>query len=655
MLLRSFCFFSLNLIIIAIAAGALCGEQQGPSDNIRVSGQVTVDGEKARQPVKLLVLSMEENTDRLYPDRRMLVTDAEGRYSIVLPGMRGDRITVLADNPFSPVGEGAVMLAGRNTCLVGDKLEVDLPVGLIRVEGKRLRIAVEDQHGRRGAELALSCNVWRRAGKDGVLEEEHKVITDANGEVVMQCMPDDDRDRRLSCRWVGPGRKTLVDGSKFISAKDIRALLGGDLRLPVKRKDLALLVSLQWDPALGAGPPEPSQDPFRRVSLGVKGLADSEREAMEEGQIWFFELPPGGQELEIGARGRGRYRITRGTERVTVPERDKWPIQHVVTLEPAGRVTVQYVFTDSRTGRALTGVKVGGTLRSDEQGRVQLQTAPGEVVCASLDRYFPVDLKVPEREEPVPTAVSLRPFPTFRGRMTEAGSGKPVCFGEIDLRGAGRGLITGGSGRFCGAYLPDEYQVVVSRRYWGGEAEAEAEWRERPVVEVGSFTLKIGDDDVEKDIEVPALTALTVKLELTAGAQGRKPLGVALLRPAVGEMAYKGKEDGGSWRIYAARGKYRVVVAASEVLGFLSDEIDLERPEESAAVKVTGWRAMKLGPRQKIHFECVSQRAYWRSIVVWDRGEEETASDVGMQRTWAVAAAGHGDGVAGIGRSASEE
>lgn len=470
-----------------------------------------------------------------------------------------------------------------------------------------MRIMVTDQSGSLAANLLLRCRSFVRGGGRKIMEEESLLASDREGRLLVQCLPEDDREWEIACQ------ESDLDGASYsgmlrFTAGELKDAAGGEFRLSAQRSDLSLKVEVRWDPAFSD---KPLVGGLWGGRLSVRDVAHSERALNRLGEVWLYEIPPGERVLELAHDHRKSCRITGGTERLTVPARQAWPTMHVVTLEPAAWADARYVLSDRGTGKPLVGVPVSGsvgTVESDELGRVVMNVLPGEIIRVESDRHFPVELKAPDKSEILATKVKLRPYPVFKGRMTELGTGQPVDLGVIELRSQGskevKSVGTDEAGRFSEIVAPGEYDVLVARKYLERRPTHHGIRLALPLnlprVVLLRVKLTIGEDGLEKNFEVLPLTRLTVGLEVLPSMEkeldGMRP-SIFLVAADAQMIVSRSSDEVGARVVYAKYGKYRVLVTAGEGQGFLSEAFVLDRPQESVTVTVTGWRAVRFGSR----------------------------------------------------------
>ena len=119
------------------------------------------------------------------------------------------------------------------------------------------------------------------------------------------------------------------------------------------------------------------------------------------------------------------------------------------------------------------------------------------------------------------------------------------------------------------------------------------------MIQSGPKPFTMGESDKNRNFELAGIGTGVIKVSYSKEDLGDKEPGfVCLLRAKDNTIAASVQiTGGGTVTMYAAEGKYKILVAVNDDLGVIAGEIMIaEAQETEASVRVEKWRKMRMTP-----------------------------------------------------------
>ncbi len=577
----------------------LFGNNAGAGE-ARLQGTVTVEGSWPAVGISLRVMSGSIH--------RSTPVSKDGSFLVRISAQPGADLTIIPYNATALRTNEPVYLMGylKTTVAPGKDLELKLTAHKIVTRDVR----VLDQHGKPAANIDFGMDAAIPLGPGPDAPEWKRFVslsTDEKGLLALRHVESDRGSYHLTVNTIDAagdkyqGELTLT-GKQLMGADELPAMT-------VTRRQVCVEARFRWDPDLGRRAFAP--DVGANIDGHMVRLAElPDRQALmnEQGLARFYDLQPGTYTIELSEPGRRLYTISRGSEKVTIPENPKLPVQHTVTLLPAGRTPVMGRVIDKSTGKPVANAQVsatgGGGTKTTDDGAFRLEDVPGSNITLQVRHadYYDFEGVYPlTRDENglVTLNVRLTPLPMMTVLVVDRESGKGIPGCKLHAVGpVSRKNTTSKDGK-CGFRLPEgRYELRIVRPAEAATVEEATDQRgARALVYAGE--LIVPKEGGEVRITVPPIVPMrvAVKAEWPADRQGRGP-GVCLTRPADGTiMASTLLDAQGQGTVYAGEGTYRVVVVSDKTVGADGGEVEVKANapgDQVLKIEVRQWRKLTL-------------------------------------------------------------
>ncbi len=332
-------------ILLDDAAG-VSGGHSGDAvavEKLQLSGSVVVrKGKEHGLPESLQVwrrIEGEAAARSAYGYVGRLKPDKKGGFTASLSAPEDAQLVIIADNGEALSTSKPAFFVGRAEVPAGKYAGVKVLLEAVPI--RLLSILIRDDKGKPLNNLKVSFSadfpLWERgrpvARDISIWEESFTVSTDPKGLAKLPVIRHRKGKYFLRVDALDSGGNALSSAKTFAGTDALKAK--APMVWTIRREILSIQVVTKWEEAY-------SKEPFRSFiykrsgpEIEIKGVPYSSEYITNMGPMRWFDLKPGKYQLRFRTKiFRANFKITGGTEHVTVPAAGKLPVKHTLMIMP---------------------------------------------------------------------------------------------------------------------------------------------------------------------------------------------------------------------------------------------------------------------------------------------------------------------------------